>query len=81
MKKFPLHFQILIALILGILYGSFLGEYIGYIDWMGDLFLRALKMIIIPLILSSIISGVANIGTIKKAVRQSSGLRIKILIK
>ncbi len=63
MKKFPLHWQILIALILGILYGSFLGDYIGYIDWMGDIFLRALKMIIIPLILSSIISGVANIGT------------------
>ncbi len=29
---------------------------------MGDLFLKGLKMIIIPLILSSIISGVANIG-------------------
>lgn len=29
---------------------------------MGDLFLRALKMIIVPLILSSIISGVTNIG-------------------
>ncbi|MBL7137993.1 MAG: dicarboxylate/amino acid:cation symporter [Bacteroidales bacterium] len=63
MKKFPLHWQILVALILGILYGAFLGEYTGYVDWMGDLFLRALKMIIIPLILSSIISGVTNIGT------------------
>lgn len=29
---------------------------------MGDLFLRALKMVIVPLILSSIISGIANIG-------------------
>jgi len=63
MKRFPLHWQILIALILGVLYGTFLGEYVGYVDWMGDIFLRALKMIIIPLILSSIISGVANIGT------------------
>jgi proton glutamate symport protein len=63
MKRFPLHWQILTALVLGILYGSFLSEYIGWVDWMGDLFLRALKMIIIPLILSSIISGVANIGT------------------
>jgi len=63
MKKFPLHWQILLALILGILYGSFLGEYSGYVDWMGDVFLRALKMIIIPLILSSIISGVTGIGT------------------
>ncbi|MFH1295788.1 MAG: dicarboxylate/amino acid:cation symporter [Bacteroidota bacterium] len=63
MKKFPLHWQILVALILGILYGAFLGEYTGYVEWMGDIFLRALKMIIIPLILSSIISGVTNIGT------------------
>ena len=33
------------------------------ISWLGDLFLRALKMIIIPLIISSLISGVTNIGT------------------
>ncbi|MFC2115735.1 dicarboxylate/amino acid:cation symporter [Bacteroidota bacterium] len=33
------------------------------ISWMGDLFLRALKMLIIPLILSSLISGVTNIGS------------------
>lgn len=62
MIKIKLHWQILIALILGILYGFYLTEYVSYISWMGELFLRALKMIIIPLILSSIISGVANIG-------------------
>ncbi len=33
-----------------------------YVSWMGDLFMRALRMIIVPLILTSIISGVANIG-------------------
>jgi proton glutamate symport protein len=32
-------------------------------SWMGVIFLRALKMIIIPLILSSLISGVTNIGS------------------
>ncbi|MCF8332393.1 MAG: dicarboxylate/amino acid:cation symporter [Bacteroidales bacterium] len=36
---------------------------VKYISWMGDLFLRALKMLIIPLIFSSIISGVTNIGS------------------
>ncbi len=35
------------------------------VSWLGDLFLRALKMLIIPLILSSIISGVTNIGSEK----------------
>jgi Na+/H+-dicarboxylate symporter len=62
MKKFPLHWQIFTALILGILYGVFFPGYIDYVAWMGDLFIRALKMIIIPLVLSSLISGVTNIG-------------------
>ncbi len=33
------------------------------VSWMGDLFLRALKMLVIPLIISSLISGVTNIGS------------------
>jgi proton glutamate symport protein len=37
--------------------------YLPYVSWMGELFMRALRMIIVPLILTSIISGVANIGT------------------
>ncbi len=63
MKKIQLHWQILIALVLAVLYGIFLPEYIGYVSWMGTVFLRALKMIIIPLVLASIITGVANMGS------------------
>ena len=63
MKKIKLHWQILIAMILAVFYGIFLKDEINYVAWMGDIFLRALRMIIIPLILSSIISGVANIGS------------------
>ena len=62
MKKIALHWQILIALVLAVLYGIFLEDHIHYVDWMGTVFLRALKMVIIPLVLSSIISGVTNIG-------------------
>lgn len=62
MKKIELHWQILIALIFAILFGIYLKEYVGYVSWMGEIFLRALKMIIIPLIFSSIVSGVTNIG-------------------
>lgn len=61
-QKFPLYLQILVALILGVLYGIFMPDKIEYVSWMGEIFMRALKMIIIPLILTSIISGVANIG-------------------
>jgi len=60
--KTPLHWQIFIALVLGVLYGIYLPHKVEYVSWMGELFMRALKMIIVPLILTSIISGVANIG-------------------
>ena len=62
MLKLKLHWQILIALVIAIFYGLFLTDYVNYVGWMGQLFLRALKMIIVPLILTSIVSGVANIG-------------------
>ena len=62
MLKIKLHWQILIALIVAILYGLYFTDYAYLVTWMGDLFLRALKMIIIPLILTSIISGVTSIG-------------------
>jgi Na+/H+-dicarboxylate symporter len=62
MLKLKLHWQILIALVIAVIYGLFLTDYVSYVGWMGDLFLRGLRMIIVPLILTSIISGVANIG-------------------
>ena len=66
MKKLALHWQILIALILGVVLGVWLPDYVKYVSWMGDLFMRALKMVIIPLILTSIISGIVNIGSLEK---------------
>lgn len=65
MKKIELHWQILIAFILAILFGLFLNEYVNYVRWLGDLFLRALKMIIVPLVLTSMIAGVSNLGESK----------------
>ena len=62
MFKIKLHWQILIALVLAILFGFFFPQDVRYVKWMGDLFLRGLKMIIVPLILTSIVTGVANIG-------------------
>jgi proton glutamate symport protein len=62
MLKIKLHWQILIALSIAIIYGLFLTDYSYLVTWMGDLFLRGLKMIIVPLILTSIISGVTSIG-------------------
>ncbi|MCH8301030.1 MAG: cation:dicarboxylase symporter family transporter, partial [Candidatus Marinimicrobia bacterium] len=66
MVKLKLHWQILIAMVIGSAAGSFFGEQLLWLAFLGDLFLRLLKMIIVPLILSSIISGVTSIGSAGK---------------
>ena len=67
----PLHWQILLALVLAVIAGSLSGEtaslfginlYSVY-DFFGTLFLNALKMLIVPLIVSSIIVGMMGIGS------------------
>jgi len=64
-KKFSLalHWQILIMLLLGGLFGYFFPNLTKYTNWMGDMFLRALNMIIVPLIFCSISTGVANVSS------------------
>ncbi|HPD65300.1 MAG TPA: dicarboxylate/amino acid:cation symporter [Bacteroidia bacterium] len=61
MKRISLPIQILIALLFGFLFGYFFTDQVAYVSWIGELFIRLLKMIIIPLILASIISGVSSI--------------------
>ena len=70
MQKIPLHWQILIAIILAIISGYFAGKTAGIFgvsfyslfDFIGTLFMNGLKMVIVPLIVSSIITGIASIG-------------------
>jgi Na+/H+-dicarboxylate symporter len=58
-----LHWQVLIAMALGALAGfAFGAPAADRIGWIGDLFMRLLRMIIVPLVLTSIISGVASVG-------------------
>ena len=67
-KKLALHWKIIIGMILGIIWAllsSFMGWSsftINFIDPFGIIFIKLLKLIAIPLVLFSIISGVANIG-------------------
>jgi proton glutamate symport protein len=58
-----LHWQILVALVLGIAAGSLGGPPLAAkVGWLGTLFITLLKMIVVPLVLASIITGVASIG-------------------
>lgn len=60
--KIALHWQILIGIGLGVLFGLFAHQYIHYTKWLGDLFLRALKMVVIPLVFSALVMGVSSVG-------------------
>ena len=70
MKKMPLHFQVFIALILATAVGATTDAtttVFGVVlhdlfDFFGQVFLNALKMIVIPLVFSSIVVGVASIA-------------------
>ena len=57
---------ILIGAVAGIVCGWLFGEQMVHIAWIGDLFLDALKMMIIPLIVAAVISGVSSLGDIRK---------------
>lgn len=54
--------KVSLGLIFGIAYGVINGEDASYIKPIGDLFLNAIKMIIVPLIFFSLISGVSSIS-------------------
>src|SRR5699024_12317607 len=61
-KKVNLLTQILIAFVVAIIIGLIFGESINVLQPLGDLFLRLIKFIIVSLILSSLIIGVASTG-------------------
>jgi Na+/H+-dicarboxylate symporter len=64
--KIKLWQRVLGALVLGILAGLYLGETAESIRWIGDLFIRAIRMLIVPLIFFSLVSGIAALGDLKK---------------
>ena len=73
--KLELHWKIIIGLVLGLLYGIFaasqgLANFTN--DWVapfGKIFLNLLKLIAVPLVLSSLITGVASLSDTKKLSR------------
>lgn len=67
-RRVPLHFKIIIGLILGVGW-AFLSGYLGLssftMNWIapfGDIFIRLLKLIAVPLVLFSIIDGISGLS-------------------
>lgn len=78
MIKLVLHWQIFIAIALAVPAGIFLDApgAISTYEFLGQLFIQSLKMLIVPLIVAAIISGMSSIGSEKGFAR----LSIKTLI-
>ena len=61
---------ILLGIVVGIVAAfvgvALFGESMVAVEWMGDLFLRALKMIIVPLIMASMIVGITGLGDVRR---------------
>ena len=75
-KKIPLHTQIIVGLVLGLIFGllviktSITPDFtLNYIKPIGTIFITSLKMIAVPLVLASLIVGVSNLGDISKLSR------------
>nr|MDH3137435.1 glutamate-aspartate/proton symporter GltP [Bacillus velezensis] len=65
MKKF-IAFQILIALAIGALIGHFFRDFGMALRPVGDGFIRLIKMIVVPIVFSTIVIGAAGSGSMKK---------------
>ncbi|RYF98832.1 MAG: dicarboxylate/amino acid:cation symporter, partial [Caulobacteraceae bacterium] len=58
--------RILAALVLGTFVGLALGEAATQIKWMGDVFIRLIRMVVAPLVFFSIVSGIAGMSDARR---------------
>ena len=58
---------IIIAMIIGIVVGIFMGEDASIFKPLGDFFIQLIKMLVVPLVFVSIVSGAAALGETKSA--------------
>ncbi len=64
--KIPLWQRVIAALILGVITGLVWGPEAEIIKWIGDFFIKAIKMLVVPLIFFSLVAGVASLGDLRK---------------
>ncbi|QTX32622.1 dicarboxylate/amino acid:cation symporter [Aminithiophilus ramosus] len=61
-KKVPLIWKITVGFILGVLAGALLGPKVAVVEPIGKIFITLLQMLIVPLVFSSLVVGVASLG-------------------
>lgn len=65
-KGMGLTTQIFLGLILGVIFGYVFPKYAVELKPIGDMFIRMIKMIVVPLVFSSLVMGIAGTGDFKK---------------
>ena len=65
LTSIKMHNQIFMSLIIGVLLGLFYPSGIGGYQFIGQLFVNALKFLIIPLVFASLITGILSLGESK----------------
>ncbi|HEY5710384.1 MAG TPA: dicarboxylate/amino acid:cation symporter [Allosphingosinicella sp.] len=58
--------RVLAALALGLLLGAFWPEAAPYVQFLGDLFVRAIRMLVVPIVLVTIAAGITTLGDPKR---------------
>jgi Na+/H+-dicarboxylate symporter len=70
-----LYTQIFICIVIGIILGLVFGEKVTVIQPIGDIFIRLLMMLIVPLTFLTLISGITKLNDVK-SLRSLGGLTI-----
>ena len=66
MKHNKLLYLMVAGIVLGIFSGWMYGRSMLAVEWIGEMFLDALKMLVVALIISSMIVGIAGLGDVRK---------------
>ena len=66
MKNNRLLYLMITGILLGIFCGWVFGKSMESVGWLGEMFLDSLKMLVVPLIISSMIVGISGLGDIRK---------------
>src|SRR5229473_6001573 len=64
-----LYFQVLLAILIGVLLGHFFPGLASKMKPLGDAFIKLIKMMIAPIIFTTVVSGIAKVSDMKEVGR------------
>ena len=76
----PLYTQIAIGGVIGIIVGFLLGENAKYLEPVGTLFINLLKMLIIPLVVTSVLAGILKMKDAKSVGKIGGGFLLYLVL-